>query len=94
MTAAINELKGQLKLSPQLAAVAEKGNKKKKGQKNKNKKDKSDCVKQKKNEAWKKVPPKEGEKQEKEHGGCIYFWCIHHMAWTMYSPKDCHLGKE
>ncbi len=37
MTAAINELKGQLKLSPQLAAVAEKGNKKKKGQKNKNK---------------------------------------------------------
>ncbi len=29
MTAAINELKGQLKLSPQLAATAEKGNKKK-----------------------------------------------------------------
>jgi hypothetical protein len=47
MTAAINELKGQLKLSPQLPA-AEKGNKKKKGQKNKNKKDKSDRVKQKK----------------------------------------------
>jgi hypothetical protein len=42
MTAAINELKGQLKLSPQLASKAEKGNKKKKGQKNKNKKDKSD----------------------------------------------------
>ncbi len=41
MTAAINELKGQLKLSPQLASKAEKGNKKK-GQKNKNKKDKSD----------------------------------------------------
>ena len=42
MTTAINELKGQLKLSPQLASKAEKGNKKKKGQKNKNKKDKSD----------------------------------------------------
>ncbi len=74
--------------------MAEKGNKKKKGQKNKNKKDKSDRVKQKKDEAWKKVLPKEGEKQEKEHGGCTYFWCIHHMAWTMHSPKDCHLGKE
>ncbi len=40
MTDAINELKGQLKLFPQLAAVAAKGDrdkKKKKGQKNKNK---------------------------------------------------------
>ncbi len=94
MTATINELKGQLKLSPQLAAVAETGNKKKKGQKNKNKKDKSDCVKQKKDEAWKKVPPKEGEKQEKEHSGRTHFWCVRHMAWTMHSPKDCCLGKE
>ncbi len=94
MTAAINKLKGQLKLSPQLAAVAEKGNKKKKGQKNKNKKDKIDRVKQKKDKAWKKVLPKEGEKQEKEHSGRTYFWCIHHMAWTMHSPKECRLGKE
>jgi hypothetical protein len=94
MTAAINELKGQLKLSPQLAAVAEKGNNKKKGQKNKNKKDKSDRVKQKKDKAWKKVLPKEGEKQVKEHGGRTYFWCVHHITWTMHSPKDCHLGKE
>ncbi len=45
MTAAISKLKGQLKLSPQLAAVAAKGDrdkKKKKGQKNKNKKNMSD----------------------------------------------------
>ncbi len=55
---------------------------------------KSDHVKQKKDEAWKKVPPKKGEKQEKEHGGRTYFWCVHHMAWTMHSPKDCRLGKE
>lgn len=94
MTAAINELKGQLKLSPQLAAVAEKGNKKKKSQKNKNKKDKSDRVKQKKDEAWKKVPPKEGEKHEKKHDERTYHWCEHHMAWTMHSPKECRLGKE
>jgi hypothetical protein len=32
--------------------------------------------------------------QEKENGGHTYFWCIHHMAWIMHSPKDCRLGKE
>jgi hypothetical protein len=45
LTAAINELKGQLKLLPQLTAVAAKGDKdkkKKKGQKTKNKKNTSD----------------------------------------------------
>ena len=94
MTAAINELKGQLKLSPQLAAKVEKGNKKRKGQKNKNKKDKSDRAKQKKDEAWKKVPPKDGEKHEKKHDERTYHWCEHHMAWTMHSPKECRLGKE
>ena len=94
MTAAINELKGQLKLSPQLAAKAEKGNKKKKGQKHKNKKDKSDRVKQKKDEAWKKVPPKDGKKHKKKHDERTYYWCEHHMAWTMHSPKECRLGKE
>ncbi len=68
MTAAINELKGQLILLPQLAAVVAKGDKdkkKKKGQKTKNKKNMSDRVKQKKDEAWKKIPPKEGEKHKK-----------------------------
>ncbi len=39
MTATINKLKEQLKMSPQLTAVVEMENKKKKGQKNKNKKD-------------------------------------------------------
>jgi hypothetical protein len=61
MTAAINKLKGQLTLFPQLAAAAEKGNRKKKGQKNKNKKDENNRVKQKKDESWKKVPPKDEE---------------------------------
>jgi hypothetical protein len=97
MTAAINDLKGQLKLLPQLAAVVAKGDKdrkKKKGQKNKNKKNTSDRVKQKKDEAWKMVPPKDDEKHEREHNGCTYYWCVHHMAWTMHPPKDCCLGKE
>jgi hypothetical protein len=64
------------------------------GQKNKNKKDKSNHVKQKKDKAWKKVPPKDGEKHEKKHDKCTYYWCKHHMAWTMLSPKECRLGQE
>ncbi len=96
MTAAINELKGQLKLLPQLATVVAKGDKdkkKKKGQTTKNKKKMSDQVKQKKDKAWKKIPPKEGEKHKKEHDGRAYHWCVHHMAWMMHTPKDCRLGK-
>jgi hypothetical protein len=97
LTAAINELKRQLKLLPQLAAVAAKGDKdkkKKKGQKTKNEKNKSDQVKQKKDKAWKRILPKEGEKHEKEHDGRTYSWCVHHMACKMHTPKDCRLRKE
>jgi hypothetical protein len=54
MTATFDTLKGQLKLSPQLAAAGGKNNgKPKKGQKTRNKKNTSDCMKQKKDEAWK-----------------------------------------
>ncbi len=77
MTAAFDTLKGQLKLSPQLAAA---------GGKN--------YGKQKKDEAWKKVPPKEGKKKEKVHDKCTYHWCVYHMAWTMHSPSKCRLGTE
>jgi hypothetical protein len=81
MTAAFNTLKGKLKRSPQLPAAGSKNNsKQKKGQKMRNKKNTSDCVKQKKDEAWKKVPPKEGEKKEKVHDKRTYHWCVHHMA--------------
>ncbi len=73
MTTAFDTLKGQLKLSPQLATAGGKNNgKPKKGQKTKTKKNMSDCLKQKKDEAWKKVPPKEGEKKEKVHNKCTY----------------------
>jgi hypothetical protein len=54
----------------------------------------SDQVKEKKDKAWKKIPPKEGEKHIKEHDGCTYHWCVHHMAWMMHPPIYCHLGKE
>jgi hypothetical protein len=66
----------------------------KKGQKTRNKKNTSDHVKQKKDEAWKKVPPKEGEKKEKVHDKRTYHWCMHRMAWTMHSPRECRLGTE
>jgi hypothetical protein len=95
MTTAFDTLKGQLKLSPQLAAAGGKNNgKPKKGQKIRNKKKMSDRVKQKKDEAWNKVPPKEGEKKEKVPHKRTYHWCVHHMAWTMHLPSKCRLGTE
>jgi hypothetical protein len=97
MTTTINGLKGQLKLSPQLAAAGGKNDgdgKSKKGQKTRNRKNTSDRVKQKKDKAWKKVPPKDGKKKEKVHDKCTYHWCVHHMVWTMHSPSKCCLGTE
>ncbi len=80
MTAAFDTLKG-LKLFPQLAAAGGKNDcKPKKGQKTRNKKNTSDRVKQKKDEAWKKVPPKECKKKEKVHDKRTYHWYVHHMA--------------
>ncbi len=39
-------------------------------------------------------PAEGGGEHKKEHDGRTYSWCIHHMAWTMHTPKDCCLGKE
>jgi hypothetical protein len=50
--------------------------------------------KQKKDEAWKKEPPKDGEKHEKQVGKYTYHWCEHHMAWTVHKPADCLLGTQ
>ena len=58
MAAEINALKGQLKLAPKLAELANDKNKedgKKGGQKKRNKKDTMNKKNQKKDEAWKKV---------------------------------------
>jgi hypothetical protein len=49
---------------------------------------------QKKDEAWKKEPPKDGEKGKKEAGKYTYHWCEHHMAWMVHKPTDCLLGKQ
>jgi hypothetical protein len=60
----------------------------------KNKKNMTDLIKQKKYKTWKKVPPTDGEKYKKKHNKRTFYWCKHHMAWTMHSPKECCLGKE
>jgi hypothetical protein len=95
MTAALNALQSQLKMDPKLSAIANEG--KKKGDrkdKKKNKKNTYNQREQKKDEAWKKEPPKDGEKGEKEVGKYMHHWCEHHMAWTMHKPSDCLLGKQ
>jgi hypothetical protein len=95
MTAALNALKGQLKLDPKLTAIVNEGKKKgDKRDKKKNKKNTYNGQEQKKDEAWKKEPPKDGEKHEKELGKYTYHWCKHHMAWTVHKPADCLLGKQ
>ncbi len=73
-----------------------KGNKKgnNKAKKKKKKKNTSNQHKQKKDEAWKKAPPKDGEKCEKQVGKYTYHWSEHHMAWTVHKPADCLLGKQ
>ncbi len=101
MAAKINALKGQLKLNPKLSAIAKEGKKKgnkgdkgEKGKKWKNKKNTSNKKDQKRDETWKRVPPKEHEKKEKQVGKYTYNWCKHHMAWTVHKPSDCKLGKQ
>jgi hypothetical protein len=99
MFAALNTLKGHLKLNDKLGDVIKgKGKGKGKGQdgnrKTKNKKNTGNKAKQKEDKAWKKVPPKSGDKQSKEVGKYTYHWCEHHMAWSMHKPSECRLSKE
>jgi hypothetical protein len=50
---------------------------------------------QKKDEAWKKEPPKVGKSKEgKKVGKFTFNWCKHHMAWTIHKPADCLLEKQ
>jgi hypothetical protein len=95
MTAALNALKCQLKLDPKFSAIANEG--KKKGDKKDKKKNKMNSYnrrEQKKDEAWKKELPKDGEEREKEEGKYTYHWCEHNMAWTVHKPANCLLGKQ
>ena len=47
---------------------------------------------QKKDAAWKKVPPKAGKPLTKRIWTKDFHWCKHHMAWTVHLPKDCRLN--
>jgi hypothetical protein len=47
-----------------------------------------------KDEAWKKEPPKDAEKCKKEVGMYTYLWWEHHMAWTVHKPANCLQGKQ
>ena len=47
---------------------------------------------QKKDAAWKKVPPKSNEPTTKKIGKKDFHWCEHHMAWTVHMPIDCRLN--
>jgi hypothetical protein len=98
MAAETTALKGQLKLNPKLSAIAKegkkKGNKGEKGKKWKNKKNTSNKKDQKRDEMWKRVPPKENEKKEKQVGKYTFNWCEHHMARTVHKLSDCKLGKK
>ncbi len=92
MSAAISALKGHLKLDDKLGKLVDK--KKEGGKKKKNKKNTANKVGQKKDKAWKKVPPKDGEKHTKEVGKYTYHWCVHHMSWTVHPPAKCRLSKQ
>jgi hypothetical protein len=96
MTAAFNAIKGHLKLEPKLSTIANEGKKKgdNKDKKKKNKKNTSNHCEQKRDEAWKKEPPKDSKKHEKQVSKYTYHWCKHHMVWTIHKPANCLLGKQ
>ena len=82
-------------MDPKLSSIANEGKKKgDKRDKKKNKKNTYNQREQKKDEAWKKEPPKDGEKCKKEVGKYTYHCCKHHMAWTVHKSADCLLGKQ
>ncbi len=96
LIAMITDLKGKLKLAPTLADKRKKDGHKKDAKggpvnKVKNKKNMANKAHQKKEEAWKKLPPKDGKPTTKDVAGKKYQWCIHHMAWGVHS-EECRLG--
>jgi hypothetical protein len=95
LIAMMADIKGKLKLAPALTDKRKKdGGKKdiKGGAKVKNKKNTANKTHQKKEEAWKKLPPKDGESTTKEVAGRKYQWCIHHLAWGVHSSQECRLS--
>lgn len=46
--------------------------------------------------AWKRVPPKDGEKHEKVYNSTTYYWCHDHGLWTLtkHTDENCYLKKK
>jgi hypothetical protein len=88
MAAQINALKGNLKANKNLKDALNND------KKMRNKKNRGDKTRQKEEEAWKKIPPKDGNKKSKEVGKHTFHWCEHHMAWCMHLPSECRLGMQ
>ena len=89
-----------LKLTKELQSKLKKGGKD--GQTNegggtqptkKNKKNTSNRSRQKEDEAWKKIAPKDGDPKTKQVGKKTWNWCMHHQAWCIHKSNDCKLGK-
>ncbi len=82
MKAEMVQLKGKLALSKDVEqAVTEK-----KGERTKKQY-------QKKDEAWKKVPPQAGEPLTKQIRNKDFHWCVRHMAWTVHLPSNCRVSE-
>jgi len=81
-------LKGNLKADKSLEDVLNDN------KKTRNKKNRGDKTRDKEDEAWKKIPPKDGDKKSKKMGKHTFHWCEHHMAWCMHHPSECHLGNQ
>ncbi len=37
---------------------------------------------------------KPGKERKKEVGKYTYYWCKHHMVWTVHKLANCLLGKQ
>ncbi len=75
-------------------AAGKKNDQNKQAPKGKLKKDVKSKRDQKQDEAWKKIPPKQGEPLTKKVGKKEWHWCEHHMAYTIHKPADCCLRKD
>ena len=71
---------------------------KKKGQKGSNERKKTSKKKKKlkdeRDYASKKVPPKQHEGKQKVRDGKTYYWCDEHLAWCLHKPEECKLKEE
>ncbi len=88
MVAQINALNGHLKTDKNLEDALNNDKKRR------NKKNRGDKTRQKEDEAWKKIPPKDCDKKSKEMGRHMFHWCEHHMVWCMHLPSEGRLGNQ